>query len=49
MEAEFLNLVLRGARGETVHPIAYQRQHRRRRNERIVSPRHSHSSPMETW
>ena len=49
MVAECPDLILRGSRGETVRPIAHQRPQRRLRDERVVSPRHSRSSPMETW
>jgi len=38
MPAEFLDLLLRGSRGETVRPIAHQRPQRRHRDERVVFP-----------
>jgi len=46
MAAEFLDLVLRGSRGEKVRPIAHQRQQRRHRDERVVFPRYSRIRPM---
>jgi hypothetical protein len=49
MVAEFLDLLLRGSRGEKVRPIAHQRQQRIHRDERVVFPHHSRISTMEAW